>query len=428
MRRVFFIIILALGIWHPLPAPAQKQYEVDLSKIEKKPYEIGGFLEFEPVLEWLDRDALFYQLKFTESNRPNIQGRYSFGLRLNGGYQRGSAVLSFTADSLLSKSDSGWHGKTKLYEGYLSLRAGPYVTFDLGKKVMKWGKGYAWNPVSFIDRPKDPEDPQEALEGFYVFSSNLVKSFKGVLKTVAFTPVLVPVTDSINSAFGQPDHLNFGGKLYFLLLNTDIDFLFAAGSSRGTSYGLDFSRNLGSNFEIHGEWAWTVDFERRYLDSQGKLTTTKSEVASALFGFRYLTANEITFIAEYYRNGKGFLDEEALRFYRFAAGGCCVDANSALSGMDMLRSSLGRPNPMRDYLYFRASQKEPYDILYLTPELTSIINLRDGSFLLMPGLTYSPMANLRLRFRGAMIVGGRNTEYGEKRNDYRAEMRLRYFF
>jgi hypothetical protein len=33
---------------------------------------------------------------------------------------------------------------------------------DAGKKVVKWGKGYAWNPVAFVDRPKNPEDPEEA--------------------------------------------------------------------------------------------------------------------------------------------------------------------------------------------------------------------------------------------------------------------------
>ena len=29
---------------------------------------------------------------------------------------------------------------------------------------MKWGKGYAWNPVNFIDRPKDPYDPDLPIE------------------------------------------------------------------------------------------------------------------------------------------------------------------------------------------------------------------------------------------------------------------------
>lgn len=70
------------------------------------------------------------------------------------------------------------------------------VTVEVGKKVTKWGKGYAWNPVAFADRPKNPEDPLEALEGFYVLSADFVKSFQGPLKTLAFTPVVLPVTGS----------------------------------------------------------------------------------------------------------------------------------------------------------------------------------------------------------------------------------------
>ena len=54
--------------------------------------------------------------------------------------------------------------------------------------------------------------------------------------------------------------------------------------------------------------------------------------------------------------------------------------NSGLTRASQLAEGVyGRPNPMRDYLYFRASQKEPFDILYFTPALTSMINLQDGS-------------------------------------------------
>jgi hypothetical protein len=38
------------------------------------------------------------------------------------------------------------------------------------------------------------------------------------------------------------------------------------------------------------------------------------------------------------------------------------------------------------------------------------------------------MTNLELRFRSALQLGGTRTDYGEKQNDYRFELRLRYFF
>ncbi|MBW2345734.1 MAG: hypothetical protein JRF53_17375, partial [Deltaproteobacteria bacterium] len=119
-----------------------------------------------------------------------------------------------------------------------------------GKKAVQWGKGYAFNPAAFVSRPKDPDNPTEALEGYYVITADLIKSFDGPLKTLAFTPVILPVTESINDDFGEPDHINFAAKLYFLLWDTDMDLLFFTGESRTTRYGFDFARNIKTNFEI----------------------------------------------------------------------------------------------------------------------------------------------------------------------------------
>ena len=53
---------------------------------------------------------------------------------------------------------------------------------------------------------------------------------------------------------------------------------------------------------------------------------------------------------------------------------------------------------------------------------------RDQSFLLMPEVQYNPLTNLILRFRSGFLVGDAGTEYGEKRNDFRIELRARFFF
>ena len=41
---------------------------------------------------------------------------------------------------------------------------------------------------------------------------------------------------------------------------------------------------------------------------------------------------------------------------------------------------------------------------------------------------YNPITNLELRLRGGLLVGDKNTEFGEKQNDYKVELRLRYSF
>lgn len=75
-----------------------------------------------------------------------------------------------------------------------------------------------------------------------------------------------------------------------------------------------------------------------------------------------------------------------------------------------------------------ASQKEPFDILYFTPPITGIYNINDKSFSLSPELLYTGITNLELRLKAAFITGERLSEYGEKQNDYRVELRARYYF
>ena len=83
---------------------------------------------------------------------------------------------------------------------------------------------------------------------------------------------------------------------------------------------------------------------------------------------------------------------------------------------------------MRDYLYLRASQKEPFDILYFTPSLTGIFNVSDESFSIGPELLYTGIKNLELRLKTTFLFGDSYTEFGEKQNDCRVEFRARYFF
>ena len=75
-----------------------------------------------------------------------------------------------------------------------------------------------------------------------------------------------------------------------------------------------------------------------------------------------------------------------------------------------------RPYPGKHYLYARFSQKEPFDILYFTPALTTIVNLDDQSFSLTPELIYTGFTNWELRLQFALLQGDALSEYGEKQN------------
>ena len=431
---LFFLIwvIIFLGSF----AFAEEEYKFDLSEIEKKPYHLGGYVELRPVLFGLDRDASLYKLKFYNRNEGKTIEEYNGKLQLEGSLEKGIARLFVRTNFDLKYSYLGWEHndpKRMIYEGYLSLKPSTSLSFNFGKQVVPWGKGYAWNPVAFVSRPKDPEDPELAREGYIMASADYIKSFKGPLKTFSVTPVIFPVYKHVNEDFGTVGKLNFATKLYFLFYDTDIDLMAMIGGSRPSRVGIDFSKNLTTNLEIHGEFAFINNQTKKVIDSQGNISEAKFDAKSYLLGIRYLTASDTTFIFEYYRNGTGFSHLEMKDYFTFIDKGYGLflsKGNDSLlkKAAGVTEGNYGRSNPSKDYLYLRISQKEPFNILYFTPAITGIMNLSDRSLSISPELLYTGIKNLEIRLKAIGLFGGRGTDFGEKPNDYRVELRVRYYF
>jgi len=411
---------------------ADEEYKFDISEIEKKPYHIGGYVEFRPAIFWLDNNAALYKLRFFNQDEGTTAEEYNGNLQLEGSYEKGIARLFFLVNGNLTYSYQGWSDSLDLYEGTLSLKPSSSLAIDVGKATQKWGKGYAWNPVAFVDRPKDPEEPDLAREGFWMASADYIKSFAGPLKTLSITPVILPVYDQINDEFGKINELNFAGRLYLLLYDTDIDLVFLSGGSKTPRFGFDFSRNISTNFEVHGEFAYINNFKQKTIDEQGNVSESKFDAKSYLLGMRYLTETDTTFILEYYHNGMGYTQDEIGSFFSLVDKSYETYLSSrnrgSLTKAQSLAVNYGGVNPMKDYLYLRVTQKDPFNILYFTPALTSIINLDDGSFSLAPELTYTGIKNLEVRLKAMANVGHNGSEYGEKPSDYRLELRVRYYF
>ena len=241
----------------------EESYTFDVAEIEKKPWHLGGYAEIRPVIYVLDKDAALYQLQYYKDDPGSTITEYNGRLQLEGSYEKGMGrVYVKTSTDCSYSSESGGKGQTALYEGYATLKPSESWKVEAGKKNLKWGKGYAWNPVNFLDRAKDPNDPDLSLEGYVMATVDYVRSFDGPLKTLAITPVLFPVYDHINDDLGRDNHLNVAAKIYLLFYDTDLDFIYAAGGTRTPRYGVDFSRNLTTNFEVHGELALYPEVSR----------------------------------------------------------------------------------------------------------------------------------------------------------------------
>ncbi|MCK4705445.1 MAG: hypothetical protein KAT90_08200 [Gammaproteobacteria bacterium] len=412
-----------------LPALVHAEdFSFDISNYEKKPYEWSGYLELSGEHIDLDQDSAFYNLSIPANESPDSFQRYSGTAELSGLYRFDNSSLNFRGQANTQDSYFGNQHDTSVHELYYTASDSDRLSFDVGKKVIKWGKGYAWNPVGFIERPKDPNDPALSREGFTLASVDYVRSFDGPLKTIAITPVILPVTNNLNEDFSSIEDTNFAAKLYMLYYDTDIDLMFLSKGSRAAQFGMDFSRNLTTNFEIHGELAHINNQSRVVIDSSNQLAIENQDAVNGLLGLRYLSEAEVTWIIEYYHNGTGYSESEMEKFFQLAKTNPAISPSLFTLAKNAQQSGYASPNPAKDYLYIRASGNEFIDIVYLAAGLTGMINLQDQSFSVTPELIYAGVQNQEARLRFIWLQGDRLSEFGEKLNDWRLEFRFRHFF
>ncbi len=416
------------------PAGAAEEFSFDASEFSRKPFEFTGYFELKPERFRFNRDGAFYKINFYNQTQRNELDRTTLTFKPTGKLQLGGGStfnfrgnLDYQRDNL----DSTQH--RRFDEAFVSYKPDPGFTLDAGKIALRWGKGYAWSPVAFAERAKDPNDPELAREGYTLLSADIIRNFEGPLQTVAFTPLLLPVSGNVNNDFGTAGHLNAAAKLYLLYRDTDIDFTFLNGGSRARRYGFDFSRNLGTNLEIHGEWARTSNALHQVSDALGNVRSEPLDGKSYLIGMRYLSGRETTTILEYYRNGSGYDTSQMRDFFQLVDNGLAQFQTSGSNALLQRAASLaqggyGQPNPGRSYVYLRVSQSEPFNILYFTPAVTAIANLDDHSYSLAPELLYTRVKNLDLRLRLLFLHGGPFSDFGEKQSDRRVELRMRYYF
>lgn len=427
-RRAAAALVTLLSLAWVVPAQAA-DYSFDAAEIEKKTFEAGGSAEFKQEALRLRPGSPLYPINFgaapPRSTLDRSTGTLELAARWSPGALTADARVRATAvrDALVSTDDH------RVLEAGARWALDMHWSLDAGKRVMRWGKGYAFSPVGFVERPKDANDPQLAREGYTLLGAEWVRSFEsadaplgGTLGALSVTALLLPTHGELNPDVGAAGHGNAAIKLSALLADTDIDLLWAAAGSRPARLGLDFSRNIGSQLELHGEWARISGATRPLLQSGGALAPQTLDATGWLVGARYITEREVTWIAELYRNGSGYTAGEYGAFVQ------ALDGASAARIVALRSTPYARANPGRDYAYLRVSGKEPFDWLYLAPALTAIVNLRDHSFSLTPEVSYTGIDNLELRARWVLLHGDATSEFGARPIRSRLEAYARWSF
>ena len=401
-----------------------------MAEFEKKPYEYSAEITFNPSMTILNDDSLLSRLKYWNMDSQDHFEDLVFSAEAGGSYEwTDLKILTSLKYSLIYNTDTDWDDDVSLFELYGQYSAGTHLTFWLGKKTVKWGRGYIWNPVSFAGRQKDINDVDASLEGYTMGMGEMVRSFNSRLKTLAATVTVLPVFDDINSGFSEPDTVSFISQIYLLIADMDVGIYGLADTRDNVKLGVDMAYNILTNWEIHGEYARENNREKQTITPDGSVTSLSGDADNLLLGTRFLTSWNGTFILEYLHNDAGFSSDEMIEVFQSMDSALNSGQSDQVSKMKAFQKDvLTRQFLMRDYLYLKYIQPEPFDILYFTPAVFAVWNLQDDSCRVGLEMKTTRFENWELMYRQNLFSGSGNTEFGEKAAQLKAEIFVRYYF
>ncbi|MCP3888322.1 MAG: hypothetical protein GY702_05545 [Desulfobulbaceae bacterium] len=335
-------------------------------------------------------------------------------------------------------------------EFFFDLFVAQSLYFKVGKKRETWGVGWTFSPVDDVmDWPKNPVDPSDSREGKYLAMLE-VPVGNASFGFAVFPDVEFDLETEIGES-GIPEEMDFddpslGGRVSFLLWDTDISFLYYRNDRipdlEKDYYQLNLMRywgDIGVYVEVSGhegndlEFVQMNDTGQYYFPTDDELVALKKTdddlYVNFAVGVNYSFPDNSKVAFEYYRNNEGYNDEEFDEFYNFLKN----DSDLYLTTLDeSIKNKLLKANKILgdrircNYLSFNFDR--PFTFDDFNPHIGAIINLDDGSFLLNGAIEYAFRDDIILKLDMKWYLGDDDTEYGLKPDDFKTFLKLVYYF
>jgi len=236
---------------------------LDLGDVDK-PYSYKGYIK--PEFYYIDDKEKFARFK----SELNFEGDYKKDLW----YFKGNWSGYYITDN-----ETNTYG---IINELLVKYGDVNKNITLGKELLKWGKGYAYSAVSFFTRPKNPLYPEDLKQGYELIHFKMIDTLNKAIKNYSVDFVYMPSNTIVNSDLQKSQ--NWGAKLYMLYKDIDVDFMFEKSNEYLDKFGGDFSFNLLTELEIHGEYAFDKNS------------------SSYLLGLKYASNYDFTITSEWYKD------------------------------------------------------------------------------------------------------------------------------
>jgi hypothetical protein len=303
------------------------------------------------------------------------------------------------------------------------------LDMTMGRKILKWGPGYAFNPTGVVEPQRSPSDPSDRL-GQNV--GRTLISMNAFLGKSSLTLVYLNDAQFQSGNFHWGEH-DYALRAYTLLSGLDLSGILHYRQGDRLEAGTNWSYVVGENLELHGEFlakkgSSTLYHEILWSDNPEQIFasypyTERFDNSNEIFyklllGGQYTFENGINIALEYYRNMDGLSTSEWNQWMKFVKfqngiqqGSIPVPPEVIGPSRDNLLWALQTLSPrgtMRDYLFGR----EYYSAGGCDFEFIQLMNADDASVVLVPTISYRISEFFSVYGRFTSFLGKRDSEYG----------------
>ncbi|MGD0338964.1 MAG: hypothetical protein ABSB78_09260 [Bacteroidota bacterium] len=342
------------------------------------------------------------------------------------GYSVFSGSLGFTAvTNNLSKPEYDY----RIRELSADISVTDEINLLIGKNILKWGTGYAFNPTGVVEPQRSPSDPSDRLNQN---DGRTLLSLTAYHEKSSLTFVYLNDARVVNST------LYWGTNEYAIRANTflsgfDISLIGYYKQSDRLECGANFSYVIGDQLELHGECLVktgssyqyhriiTTDNEKQIFISDPYMTlydNSKRIFYKALFGGQYTFNNGVNLALEYYHNAEGLSSQEWNRWMNFVKFQDAIQKGTIIVPPEMVEPSrlnllwslktFSPRGTMRDYFFARGF----YSTESWSFEAICFMNANDMSTVLVPSVTRRVSENCSLYVRYTAYLGRDGSEFG----------------
>lgn len=309
-----------------------------------------------------------------------------------------SARVRLGADGgfALPTSASAMTREFRLREVYSRVSALPWLDVEAGKRLLRWGTGYAFTPTGLLDPPRDPTDPQDRYglnEGIALVRADAFRGATSLSVALAF-----PQTYRQQSA-------TTASTLLATRVRTTVAGLELSGvgsfnpDNHALSVGGNFTYVHGQQLEFHGELL-------SYRDASPWKTMIgpsdiRSRDVSGVVGLQYTFERDTNVVAEYFHDGNGLGPALWNRIFDGAAK-ASVPATLGTPTALARAMQLARPD-RQDFAFVRVSRANAN--AEVVPEVIVLACVDDGGVTVIPTLTVAVSTRVQVYARVLALTG-----------------------